>query len=403
VEPLPEGVSAYTDTAMRVLATETGGPAVGLGAAIVYGLLLLSAGNTAIMAIVAVLYSMAHDRELPSAFTKLNYPGVPWVGLIAACIAPVLVLMIFGSEVKTLAELYAVGVCGAITISILSCAWNRRLEIKSWERACLAVIGLVIFAIEATIIADKPHARNFALVLVVAVLGARYLVHLRRGAVPAPFPEPKTGWLAEIQREPAALDPAKPRIMLAARGRQQAEFAVDLAKKRGATLFAIYVRTLRLIDITPGAIPRVEDDPNALEALGSAAVLAREQGVPFVPIYVTSTDIADEILDYTVTFACDMLILGKSGRRAFWRKVEGDVVAKVATNLPREVTLVLRDPESDSRREFPVSPPPTSSGDGQARDGRAEGGGTPDLSDARGTPVNPAADAPSGAPGPRSE
>lgn len=368
VENLPENVSRYTDTAMRVLATETGGRGVGLGAAIVYGLLLLSAGNTAIMAIVAVLYSMAHDRELPSAFTRLNYPGVPWVGLIAACIAPLLVLLVFGSEVKTLAELYAVGVCGAITISILSCAWNRRLAIRGWERACLAVIGLVIFAIEATIVADKPHARYFALVLVAGVLAARYLVHLRRGAVPAPFPELRIGWLAEVRREPVSLDPGKPRIMLAARGRHQAEFAVDLAKKRGATLFAMYVRTLRVIDITPGAIPRVEDDPNALEALGSAAVLAREQGVPFVPIYVTSTDIADEILDYTVTFACDTLILGKSRRRAFWRKVEGDVVAKVAANLPPEVSLILRGPEADTG---PEKAGPTNPGGGS---GVSDGG-----------------------------
>jgi nucleotide-binding universal stress UspA family protein len=134
--------------------------------------------------------------------------------------------------------------------------------------------------------------------------------------------------------------------MLAARGRYQSEFAVDLARRRQAALFAVYVRTLRLIDVQPGKMPRVEDDPEAQESLGTTALVARQAGVPFVPIYVTSSDIAGEILDYTVTYGCDVLIMGKSRRSMVSRTIHGDVVAQVAEHLPDTVSLLLRSADA---------------------------------------------------------
>ena len=62
----------------------------------------------------------------------------------------------------------------------------------------------------------------------------------------------------------------------------------------------------------------------------------------FVPIYITSQDIADEILDHTVTYGCDTLIMGKSRRSLFSRKFEGDVVMDVSSNLPDGITLITR-------------------------------------------------------------
>jgi nucleotide-binding universal stress UspA family protein len=129
---------------------------------------------------------------------------------------------------------------------------------------------------------------------------------------------------------------------------------VDLARRRGAALFAIYVRTFRLLDTAPGVVPVVEDDAEALESLGTTAMLARQYGVPFFPIYVSSTNISEEILDYTVTFGCDTLILGKTRRRAFARAIEGDVVARIASHLPTDVALITRD-----ATPHPMGPPPT--------------------------------------------
>jgi amino acid transporter/nucleotide-binding universal stress UspA family protein len=347
----PEAVVEYRDVAMKLIAIESGqhwfgehvGFIIGKVAAVIFGLLLLSAANTAVMATVSVLYSMGQDRELPKRLTKLNYSGVPWVGLIAALIAPMIVLAIT-RDVSILAELYVIGVCGAVTTNILSCAMNRRIAMHAAERYGMWALGVFLLLITITIVITKERATIFAGIVVALVLLTRWALKLRP-AREVTLPEPAIGWLAEIQRAPATLDPSRPRIMLATRGRYQSEFAVDLARRRGAALFAIYVRTLRLIDVAPGQLPRIEEDPAAQEALGTTAVLARQAGVPFFPIYVTSTDIPAEILDYTVTYGCDTLIMGKSRRTAFARKITGDVVAQVAEHLPDNVALLTRSPD----------------------------------------------------------
>ncbi|MBX3356860.1 MAG: amino acid permease [Phycisphaeraceae bacterium] len=379
--PIPADVQAYRDTGMKVLAIEAGshwlgdsaGLAVGRGAAVVFGLLLISAANTAIMAMVSVLYSLGHDRELPRGLTTLNYPGVPWVALVVSCGVCIAVLVL-ERDVARLADMYVIGVCGAVTTNILCCAFNQRLEVSSRERAGLWALGLFLLAITLTITVSKPQATLFAGSTVGLVLISRWVVRLRarRLALAAPVVEPAHGWLEELRREIAPIDPAKPRIMLAARGRGQAEFAVDLARRRGATLFVMYVRTLRLMDVVPGAVPKVEDDPQALQSLGSVAALARSVRVPVVPIYVCATDVAAEILDYTVTFGCDTLVMGKTKRRAFARALEGDVITRVVQHLPSEVALITRE---DSPHLLTLAPtldaatPPAPGADAQPTNG----------------------------------
>jgi amino acid transporter/nucleotide-binding universal stress UspA family protein len=354
---LPDGRSGeevlhHRDVAMKVLAIHSGqhwlGQAAGFYAgkvaAIVFGLLLLSAANTAIMAMVSVLFAMGQDRELPRPLTRLNYSGVPWIGLLLALVFPMIVLLIT-QDPQILAELYVIGVIGAVTTNILSCAINRAIPMRRAERTGMWTLGVFLFLIAATIVITKPNATIFAGTVIAIVLLTRFGLKLARPRIADALPEPAFGWLAEVKREAPPLDPARPRIMLAARGRYQSEFAVDLARRRGAALFAIYVRTLRLIDVAPGKLPRIEEDPDAQKALGTTALLAREAGVPFFPIYVTSTDIAAEILDYTVTYGCDTLIMGKSLRTQLARRLTGDVVAQVARMLPDNVALLSRSPE----------------------------------------------------------
>ncbi len=347
--PVPPETIAVRDTGMKVLAGAAlehwlgaGGAALALTkvAGITFGLLLISAANTAVLAMVSVLYAMAQDGELPGRLRKLNYSGVPWMGLLVACGMCVGVLLV-ERDVARLAEMYVIGVCGAVTTNILSSAWNRRLRVGRVERVGLWVVGCVLLAVTLTIVATKLNATLFAGLTVGAVLAARAAT--RAAARTDQLPEPELGWLAEVRRAGTQLDPSKPRIMLAARGRYQAEFAVDMARRRGATLFAIYVRTLRVLDMRPGAVPRIEDDAEAQESLGTVAMLARQHNVPCVVIYACSANIAEEILDYTVTYGCDTLILGKSRRRLFARQLEGDVVAQVAQSLPDGVALITRE------------------------------------------------------------
>lgn len=347
-----EAVRTYRDTAMNVIATESAthafgadvGVVFGRVAGVLFGLLLLSATNTAVMAMVSVLFAMGQDRELPRSLTKLNYSGVPWVGLIVSVVIPIGVIAV-EQDVRVLAELYVLGVCGAITVTLASCALNRDLDIIGWRRALMWGLAIFLASISLTIAVTQPVSTAFSGGLIAVVLGTRFALGAVRKGAP-PLPEPEAGWLHEVKEQPFKVDPAKPKIMLAARGRYQSEFAVDLARRRGATLFAIYVRTLRVMDIQPGKVPRVEEDRDAQRALGTTALLAKQAGVDFVPVYVTSADIAGEILDYTVTYGCDTLIMGKSRRSVFARRLEGDVVQRVAADLPDDVALITRSAET---------------------------------------------------------
>ena len=78
---------------------------------------------------VALLYVMARDGELPDTFLLLNRFGVPWVGLITATVLPVVVLNI-DDKVEGLAALYAIGVVGAIAINLGSCAFAKTIDLK---------------------------------------------------------------------------------------------------------------------------------------------------------------------------------------------------------------------------------------------------------------------------------
>lgn len=349
VKEKTQDVLEYRQTAVKVLAKhagtsllgETAGNAIAIGSGIVFGLLLLSASNTAILAMVSVFYALAQHGEAPRGLTKLNYSGVPWVALVLAAGLPGVILL-FVHDDKALGELYAIGVVGAIAINMICCAANKSLPIKGWERAGLWTLAGLMSAIELTIVVAKPHATAFAGGMIAVVLVGRWVVHARKPKPFEPLECPAEGWLYELQQPPPKLVGGKARVMLAARGQDQAEFAVDLARKKNAILFAVYVRTLRLIDVVPGQVPKIDQDPQAQQALGTTAVLARRAGVPFFPIYVTSTEIAHEILDYTATFGCDTLIMGKSRRNVFARAIEGDVLRTVAENLPEGVSLIAR-------------------------------------------------------------
>ena len=60
---------------------------------VVFCLLLLSAANTAIVAMIGLLYMMARDREMPRQFRRLNRHGVPVWPLFIASGLPVVVLL----------------------------------------------------------------------------------------------------------------------------------------------------------------------------------------------------------------------------------------------------------------------------------------------------------------------
>src|SRR6185369_16846352 len=76
----------------RMVFGEVFGRIFGILTALVVGLLLLSAVNTAIVALIGLLYLLARDGEMPRNFAKLNPYGVPWVPVIIATVLPFLII-----------------------------------------------------------------------------------------------------------------------------------------------------------------------------------------------------------------------------------------------------------------------------------------------------------------------
>ena len=55
------------------------GQALSIIVGVVFGLLLISAVNTAIVALIGVVYMMAQDGEMPRRLAELNPHGVPLI------------------------------------------------------------------------------------------------------------------------------------------------------------------------------------------------------------------------------------------------------------------------------------------------------------------------------------
>src|SRR5205807_8453869 len=155
------------------------GHAFGFVISVVFGLLLLSAVNTAIVDLITIQFLMSRDREIPKIFQRLNYWGVPAFGMAFATIVPMLLVLLV-KDMAGLADLYAVGVVGAIATNLGATATDRKLSIKTWERTLMFGTFLVMAAIEMSLLIDKPNARYFAVTILAVGLILRGLVQERR-------------------------------------------------------------------------------------------------------------------------------------------------------------------------------------------------------------------------------
>ncbi len=322
---------------------------------LVIGGLLLSATNTAIVALVSVLYLMTKDGDLPQPFGALNRFGVPWIHMLIAIIGCILVLDIqSGKEaLHHLAGLYAIGVVGAIAVNLGSCVFNFRLPMLRHERVIMSVTFLIVAAIEITIAVTNL----WALLFVVIVIGSGFLARTMHKGFDFPIPK-RAGRLAEAffpalvarqRHEQAArageqsfagqLGSARPvtAIMVSARGvTPTLHYAVDEARKHGAELFVLFIRE---IFTTIPTEQSGQDDREAQEVFNAAQSVA--DGVKITPIYAVSDDAAWTILDNAAIAGVDVLILGHSRRGALTRMLRGNLMQQLATNLPDEIRLVI--------------------------------------------------------------
>src|ERR1700745_2185897 len=148
------------------------GPIFGWIVGIVFFFLLLSAANTAIVAMIGLLYLTARDGEMPRQFRRLNTHGVPPWPLATAIGLPVVVLL-FAANFTALAGLYAIGVVGAITVNVGSCAFNRTKGFTWYDHVLFAITFVILGFVELTLAHTKLDALQFVLAVLIGGLALR--------------------------------------------------------------------------------------------------------------------------------------------------------------------------------------------------------------------------------------
>jgi amino acid transporter/nucleotide-binding universal stress UspA family protein len=311
----------------------------------VFGLLLISAVNTAIVALIGVIYMMAQDGEMPPQFARLNKHGVPRIPLIVAVAIPIVVLAVT-RQFEGLAGLYAIGVVGAISVNLGACTFNKRLGLRVYEHLIMGGTFLILALVELTIAKTKPDALFFAFCVLGIGLGFRTYSHKLSGlktlTVTRKVAEMVTPDLVSTVR--TRLEEGH-KIMVAARGITGVlGFALDEAQLRNASLYVLYVKEIAVFyaggPTVPGR-PKWQNDPEAAAIMSTVLKLGAERDVCVLPLYAVSEDAASTILDLAATLGIDYLIIGASQRTAMTKLLRGSVATNVAAQLPDSIHLLI--------------------------------------------------------------
>jgi nucleotide-binding universal stress UspA family protein len=345
--PGAEGVRDYM---LRYMGEHFIGSALGAGIghvfawviSIVFGLLLLSAVNTSIVGLITIQFLMARDREMPGIFQRLNKWGVPVVAMLLATLIPVL-LVVMVKDMAGLADLYAVGVVGAIATNLGATSTDRSRSMRPWERSLMFGTFLVMAAIEVSLLYDKPHARYFVITLLVVGLILRSLVHEHRTKKEARIAAP-AGPVSQITpvvggsyRE--APDEAAETMLCAIRSTGRTlDFAIREAEATRRRLYLLFVREQRFMT-EEDRKRKWQDDEEAREIFASARKAAGDKTPLFC--YAVSDSAAEAIVDIAATIGASRLVLGAPGRNALVNILRGNIIREVSSLLPEDIDLLV--------------------------------------------------------------
>ena len=321
------------------------GQAFGWVVGIVFLLLLLSAANTAIVAMIGLLYMTARDGEMPPHFKRLNRHGVPLYPLLIAVGLPVIVLMT-ATSFQSLAGLYAIGVVGAITVNLGSCTFNRAIGFTWYDRVLFGITFTILFCVEITLARTKPDALFFVVCVLGIGLALRAWTQKRAGFTTLTVTHQVAAMVSPnlaATMQPRMEEGQK--IMVAARGITPVlSFALDEAQLRKATLCVLYVKEIAVYYAGGPTVlgrARWQDDPEAQAIMSLMLKLGAERDICVLPVYAVSEDAAATILDLSATMGVDFLMIGATQRHALANLLRGSVATNVAQQLPDSIQLVI--------------------------------------------------------------
>ncbi len=316
------------------------GDAFGIIVSVVFALLLFSAVNTSLVALINLQFLLARDREIPKVFQRLNKWGVPSLAMLMATVVPVLLVLLV-KDISGLAELYAVGVVGAIATNLGATATDRTRPIRPWERAFMFVTFLLMAAIELSLLVDKPNARYFVITVLLIGLILRGLVQERRmkkEAAPALSP-PQLGVDVAHPTSKAPAPSGGEAILCAVRSAGRTlDFALREAATAGSRLYLLFVREQPFMT-EEDARRKWQQDPEA-SAIFAEAKQKAENITPLF-CYAVSPSAAETIVDVAATLGASRVILGAPQRSALMNLLRGNVIREVSNSLPEEIDLLV--------------------------------------------------------------
>lgn len=317
----------------------------GMVVGVIIALLLLSAVNTAVVALIGMMYLLTRDGEMPRPFAKLNTHGVPWLPLIIAVALPIAVVAV-ANDLNSLTDLYAIGVVGAIAVNIGSCVFNKQFAVGLFNRSLMFVTFLVLVAVEVTLAKTKPEALFFVVCILGVGLGLRGYSQRRAGLRTVTVTEDIAAAVSPETAPPFRINLVQNQtILVAARGLTPVlGFAIEEARLRQGSIYVLYVKELAVA--FPGPLsekirPRWQDDEQAAEIMATMLEQGRQNNVTVIPLYVVSENPAATILDLSATLGIDILMLGTPHRRTLVSLLKGNVVTEVANNLPENIKLII--------------------------------------------------------------
>ncbi|MCC7350981.1 MAG: amino acid permease [Phycisphaerales bacterium] len=308
------------------------------GVRIVGGLLLLSAGNTAVNGLMSIVYVVARDGELPSVFVKVNRFGAPWVAAILATAVPILVLVV-SHDLESLAALYAIGVIGAVAINVSLCAFHPRLR-RMHRKAPMLILGVFLLAIWVTLAFTKLHALAFVLIVMAVGLSARALTKwwgAHHGAKPSLL---RQAIMEQLTGEALA----RPKMLLGTYGSEAlATAALEEAKRNDCTLVVCFIRQVALSYQYDKRL-NIDNDLAALKTFAKFLEFGHEMGVAILPVYDTGPDAAVLMAENAAIYGCQKVLIGTSRQGALYHLIKGHFQRRLESLLPPEIPVQVISP-----------------------------------------------------------
>lgn len=331
------GYPNVRDAMLRYMAEVFGGTLFGeafgqifaYAVTIVIALLLLSAVNTSLIALISLFFILSRDGEIPKIFQKLNQFGDPIYATFSAFILPVIVLL-FVSDISGLANLYAIGFVGAIAINLMSTSTNFTLPLKIFERGWMIMTFIIMAAVEATLFIDKPDARNFVFAVIGLGLILHFIAKLRKEKAPE-IPKP-----APVELPPAPSGG----IMVALTGKNRAlDYALELGKTTKEPLHILFLREQRVV--TEHDRSRSwSNDKTASDIFNYAA--AKGEGQSFEFLYSITAHTVQSIVEIAKEKKVKRLVICKSrGTLALLHLLRGTTIKNISRRLPKEIDLII--------------------------------------------------------------